>query len=86
MKEYKLTDEELKLIRNWKTFEDKIVLFENKVNLDVFVELYNVKENNEALRLIKHFRNDYCNGKVKPFVSYLTTEQYNDTVVYILKL
>lgn len=62
-------------------YSRKIITFQNKANLNLFLEIF--KE--DAERLISHFVFD-CDRKVIKFLTYLTTEQYNTLLVYIVKL
>lgn len=78
-----VTNGEVEEIRTWVLYNRKVLLFQNRANLTLFLELF--KDEEESKRLISHFVFD-CDRKVVKFLTYLTTEQYNTLLVYIVKL
>lgn len=76
-----VTNSEVSEIQTWVLYSRKIKTFQNKANLNLFLEIFK----KDAERLISHFVFD-CDRKVIKFLTYLTTEQYNTLLVYIVKL
>lgn len=78
---HNVTNSEVSEIQTWALYSRKIITFQNKANLNLFLEIFK----KDAERLISHFVFD-CDRKVIKFLTYLTTEQYNTLLVYIVKL
>jgi hypothetical protein len=72
----------VKMVRNWSTFNKAVKGFVNTSNLLTFQKLYD--DDNEGYRLYNHFLVD-CNRDYLKFETYLTSEQKQTTLIYILK-
>lgn len=69
-------------IQTWSLFQRKILAFQNIANAFLFSKIFVEKD---CERLLRHFVFD-CERQVLKFLTYLTTEQYNSLLVYIVKL
>lgn len=74
-----LTQEQIRELQTWNKIQKRINSFENKFNMHLSHEVF--KEYGEKLFL--HFRND-CDNKYEKFKTYLTTEQYNSLLEFIM--
>ena len=74
-----LTQEQIRELQTWNKIQKRINSFENKFNMQLSHEVF--KEDGEKLFL--HFRND-CDNKYEKFKTYLTTEQYNSLLEFIM--
>lgn len=80
-KDPKLSNDELKLLRAYGTFHNRIVNFQNKAGLFTFEDVFGQED---AERLFKHFRFD-CQEQFPKFMTYLTTDQKNMLYVHVLR-
>lgn len=78
---FNATNSEVSEIQTWAFYTRKIKSFQIKANQDLFKEIF--KEDGE--RLIRHFIFD-CDRQVIKFLTYLTTEQHNKLLIYIVKI
>ena len=74
-----LTREQIRELQTWNKIQKRIISFENKFSMHLSHEVF--KEYGEKLFL--HFRND-CDNKYEKFKTYLTTEQYNSLLEFII--
>lgn len=101
-KKYDLNDNELDLIRSWYKMQLKVKSFATQSSAITFVKIfapYTWNDNDEKVyitepeeltdtegyRLFQHFRFD-CNHDLEKFKTYLTTDQYNDVITYIVRI
>lgn len=76
-----LSDTELTIVRNWRTYNDAIIKFKNMSNISLFTSILDDKD--EALRLLKHYKELEYNWD--KFETYLTSQQKNLFHTFILK-
>ena len=97
-----LTNDELTELRTWRTLQEKIKKFSDQSSAHTFIELFKpydfdeddnkvYKEEStdlshtEGFRLFQHFRFD-CQHNIEKFKTYLTTSQYNDLMVHLVRI
>lgn len=78
---FNLTNSEASEIQIWAGYTRKIRAFQSKANQELFIQIF--KEDSE--RLLRHFIFD-CDRQVIKFLTYLTTEQHNKLLIYIVKI
>lgn len=76
-----ITNSEVEEIRTWSHFNNKVIKFQNTANSDMFKELFN----DDWKRLRIHFIED-CNRDLNKFRTYLTNNQNNDVLTYIVRI
>ena len=76
-----LTNSEISEIKIWSYFNKKIIKFENTANSEIFKQLFC----DDWERLLSHFIYN-CDRNFNKFKSYLTIEQSNLLIVYIVRL
>lgn len=76
-----ISDEDRKSLIAWRTFNDKITLFEDEANLDLFQEIYGGLEGERLIHAFVY----KCDRKFPKFETYLTKPQKNLTLIYITK-
>ena len=77
-----LTELEFDEIRTWSLFTQKIKKFTNNCRLDTFQNIFG---NSDGDRLFQHFR-ESCYNDFYKFRTYLTKDQYNKILAYIVKI
>lgn len=92
-----LTTEQLDSLRNWHKVNEKIKKFCSQSSAYTFETIFHkydkdgevieqvADEVSEGYRLFQHFRFD-CNHDYEKFLTYLTVDQHNALLVYIMKL
>lgn len=76
-----ITNSEINEIQIWSLYNDKITKFVNNANYIVFNNLF--KEDSE--RLLEYFI-IVCKRDFNSFLTYLTTQQRNELLIYIVKI
>ncbi len=76
-----LDNSQVSEIQIWSIFARKVRTFEKTSDLNVFKLVFK----KEGQRLFNHFILD-CESTLSPFYSYLTIEERNELLIYIVKL
>lgn len=78
---YGVTEDQLKEIRQWATYERRLKSFKANCTLRTFNEIFGEAEGE---RLFGHYRGT-CNYEFSKFLTYVTQEQKNEILSYIVK-
>lgn len=95
MANHDLTSSELDMLRTWNAFNSKILKFQRQASLDMFDKIFFLKDEegnkldaqpspSEGQRLFEHFRFK-CFHDYQKFTTYLTIDQQNDLLVFLVR-
>ena len=73
-----MADDPMKVLQQWRIVNDKITIFINVANPRVYMFIFG---ESEGMRLWEHFVNNCDRHDFQKFMTYLTSEQYNDLMI-----
>lgn len=76
-----LSNDELTVIRNWSSFNGRIIKFQYKSDLRKFQSIFG---DEEGERLFGHFITR-CNREYQPFTTFLVVDQHNALLIALMK-
>lgn len=76
-----LSDDELTVLRNWSSFNERIIKFQNKSNMRKFQSIFG---DEEGERLFEQFITR-CNREYQYFTTFLVVEQHNALLISLMK-